>query len=375
MKLYLHIPFCKSKCIYCDFKSFPCADRNKINEYLIGLNKEITLAGAEFSSREITSVYFGGGTPSLLNLEQFSSVFNTLSNSFNLSNNIEITVECNPESVSKEKLQLMRSLGVNRISLGVQSLLDDNLKAIGRVHDRQTALDKIRLVKECLGNLSVDFIVGLPYDTFESIKEEIEEVAPFVDHISVYMLSVESGTPLEKLVESGKMILPDTDRQVDFFEHACKVLKDLGFERYEVSNFSKNGKRSNHNTGYWTREEYLGLGLNASSLTKIEKENGVVEERFKNTDDIEKYLLDARNSSSYFDFQRETTVLTNDEIYEETVMLALRLKDGIEESFLGSRANILKEKFADFITVANGRISLDDKGMDVMNHILVEILS
>lgn len=375
MKLYLHIPFCKSKCIYCDFKSFPCADRNKINEYLIGLNKEITLAGAEFSSREITSVYFGGGTPSLLNLEQFSSVFNTLSNSFNLSNNIEITVECNPESVSKEKLQLMRSLGVNRISLGVQSLLDDNLKAIGRVHDRQTALDKIRLAKEYLGNLSVDFIVGLPYDTFESIKEEIEEVAPFVDHISVYMLSVESGTPLEKLVESGKMILPDTDRQVDFFEHACKVLKDLGFERYEVSNFSKNGKRSNHNTGYWTREEYLGLGLNASSLTKIEKENGVVEERFKNTDDIEKYLLDARNSSSYFDFQRETTVLTNDEIYEETVMLALRLKDGIEESFLGSRANILKEKFADFITVANGRISLDDKGMDVMNHILVEILS
>ena len=375
MKLYLHIPFCKSKCIYCDFKSFPCADRNKINEYLIGLNKEITLAGAEFSSREITSVYFGGGTPSLLNLEQFSSVFNTLSNSFNLSNNIEITVECNPESVSKEKLQLMRSLGVNRISLGVQSLLDDNLKAIGRVHDRQTALDKIRLVKECLGNLSVDFIVGLPYDTFESIKEEIEEVAPFVDHISVYMLSVESGTPLEKLVESGKMILPDTDRQVDFFEHACKVLKDLGFERYEVSNFSKNGKRSNHNTGYWTREEYLGLGLNASSLTKIEKENGVVEERFKNTDDIEKYLLDARNSSSYFDFQRETTVLTNDEIYEETVMLALRLKDGIEESFLGEKADVLKDKFADFITVANGRISLDDKGLDVMNHILVEILS
>ena len=375
MKLYLHIPFCKSKCIYCDFKSFPCADRNKINEYLLGLNKEITLAGAEFSSREITSVYFGGGTPSLLNLEQFSSVFNTLSNSFNLSNNIEITVECNPESVSKEKLQLMRSLGVNRISLGVQSLLDDNLKAIGRVHDRQTALDKIRLVKECLGNLSVDFIVGLPYDTFESIKEEIEEVAPFVDHISVYMLSVESGTPLEKLVESGKMILPDTDIQVDFFEHACKVLKDLGFERYEVSNFSKNGKRSNHNTGYWTREEYLGLGLNASSLTKIEKENGVVEERFKNTDDIEKYLLDARNSSSYFDFQRETTVLTNDEIYEETVMLALRLKDGIEESFLGEKADVLKDKFADFITVANGRISLDDKGMDVMNHILVEILS
>ena len=375
MKLYLHIPFCKNKCLYCDFKSFPCADSDKINDYLLGLNKEISLAGTEFSSREITSVYFGGGTPSLLNLEQFSSVFNTLTNSFNLSNNIEITVECNPESVSKEKLQLMRSLGVNRISLGVQSLLDDNLKAIGRVHDRQTALDKICLIKEYFGNLSVDFIVGLPYDTFASIKEELELVASFVDHISVYMLSVESGTPLEKLVDSGKLILPDTDKQVDFFEYACNVLKDLGFERYEVSNFSKNGKRSNHNTGYWTREEYLGLGLNASSLTKISKENGVVEERFKNTDNIEKYLLDARNSLSYFDFERETTVLTDDEIYEETVMLALRLKDGIDESILGSKANVLKEKFADFITISNGRIALNDKGMDVMNHILVEILS
>ena len=117
------------------------------------------------------------------------------------------------------------------------------------------------------------------------------------------------------------------------------------------------------------------MGLNASSLTKISKENGVVEERFKNTDNIEKYLLDARNSLSYFDFERETTVLTDDEIYEETVMLALRLKDGIDESILGSKANILKEKFADFITISNGRIALNDKGMDVMNHILVEILS
>ena len=146
MKLYLHIPFCKNKCLYCDFKSFPCCENGRIDEYLASLNKEIALAGNEFFDREITSVYFGGGTPSLLTAEQFSSVVGTLTQSFNIPKDIEITVECNPESVTAEKLSAMASLGVNRISLGIQSLYDDNLKAIGRVHNRQTALDKVSLI-------------------------------------------------------------------------------------------------------------------------------------------------------------------------------------------------------------------------------------
>ena len=300
MKIYLHIPFCKNKCLYCDFKSFPCAEKGRIDEYITALNKEISLAGDEFKDRLITSIYFGGGTPSLLTVEQFSKIFNTLNKSFNIQKNIEITVECNPESVTDEKLSAMALLGVNRISLGVQSLYDDNLKAIGRVHSRQTALDKIHLIKEYFSNLSVDFIVGLPYDTEERIVSELNEVAHLVDHISVYMLSVESGTPLEKLVLEGKMQVADIDKQVDLFEVATDTLKNLGFERYEVSNFSRNGKRSNHNSGYWLREEYLGLGLNASSLVKNNQNDKCNEVRFKNTDNFENYVLDSLKSSNFY---------------------------------------------------------------------------
>lgn len=374
MKLYLHIPFCKNKCLYCDFKSFPCAENSRIEEYLTALCKEISLAGKEFKDREITSIYFGGGTPSLLSVEQFSSVFNTIKQSFNIPSNVEITVECNPESVTAEKLSAMALLGVNRISLGVQSLFDDNLKAIGRVHNRQTALDKIKLIKDYFSNLSVDFIVGLPFDTSERIEEELKEAAPLVNHISVYMLSVESGTPLEKLVAEGKIEVADADKQVDLFETACKTLESLGFDRYEVSNFAKDGLRSNHNTGYWTREEYLGLGLNASSLVKIHSEAGQQELRLKNIENFEKYLLDIRNSSKFFDFEREAETLSEDEIYEETVMLALRLSDGISKDILGEKADVLLSKFTDFVLDKGDKIALNGKGMDIMNHILVEIL-
>ena len=374
MKIYLHIPFCKNKCLYCDFKSFPCAEKGRIDEYITALNKEISLAGEEFKDRPITSIYFGGGTPSLLPVEQFSKIFNTLNKSFNIQKNIEITVECNPESVTAEKLSAMALLGVNRISLGVQSLYDDNLKAIGRVHSRQTALDKIHLIKEYFSNLSVDFIVGLPYDTEERIVGELNEVAHLVDHISVYMLSVESGTPLEKLVLEGKMQVADIDKQIDLFEVATDTLKNLGFERYEVSNFSRNGKRSNHNSGYWTREEYLGLGLNASSLVKNNQNDKCNEVRFKNTDNFGNYVLDSLKSSNFYDIEREKEVLSPDEIYEETVMLALRLSDGIDKEILGEKADVLLSKFSDFVIDKGDRIALNSKGMDIMNHILVEIL-
>ena len=380
MKLYIHIPFCKSKCFYCDFKSFPCSEDYAIFDYLNGLNREIELAGKVYGDRNITSIYFGGGTPSLLTKEQFESVFSTIKNSFNIPENIEITVECNPESVDEDKLTFLRSQGVNRISLGVQSLDDRSLKAIGRVHNCKTALEKIDLVKKHFDNLSVDFIVGLPYDNNKVIEDEIKAVADKVEHISVYMLSVEKGTPLEKLVESGKVVVADTDEQIDLFEHACSVLESAGFERYEVSNFAKDGHYSNHNNGYWLREEYLGLGLSASSLLKDETldENGKVlsvnERRLKNTNNFENYLLDARNSVDYEDFDREIEILEEAEIYDEIVMLALRMNTGVDKLLLGEKVKVLEEKFAPFIIDKGDKIALNGKGMDVMNHILVEIL-
>ena len=194
------------------------------------------------------------------------------------------------------------------------------------------------------------------------------------------MLSVEKGTPLEKLVESGKVVVADTDEQIDLFEHACSVLESAGFERYEVSNFAKDGHYSNHNNGYWLREEYLGLGLSASSLLKDETldENGKVlsvnERRLKNTNNFENYLLDARNSVDYEDFDREIEILEEAEIYDEIVMLALRMNTGVDKLLLGEKVKVLEEKFAPFIIDKGDKIALNEKGMDVMNHILVEIL-
>lgn len=373
MKLYVHIPFCKSKCLYCDFKSFSCKENNNVSVYLNGLNREIALAGEEFKDRNITSVYIGGGTPSLLDNEQLCSLISTLQSSFKIPKDAEFTVECNPESITREKLAFLRTQGVNRISLGVQSLFDDNLKAIGRVHDRATALEKIALAREYFDNLSVDFIVGLPHDTFDKVKDEIDLVAPLVSHVSVYMLQVEEGTPLEMLVKDGKIAIPDEDTQVELFEHACNTLQGHGFERYEVSNFSKNGCVSNHNVGYWTREEYLGLGLNASGL--IKDKFTAVERRVKNTDNLEKYLLDALNSTSYFDFDRDEYLLSNEEIFEESVMLGLRLNTGVDKALLGEdRLQVLLSKFDDYVIDRGDKIALNGKGMDVMNSILVEIL-
>ncbi len=343
-----------------------------ISDYLIGLNREISLAGKEYGTRRISSIYIGGGTPSLLSVSQFKSIFETLNKSFEINDNIEITVECNPESVTREKLIALKGLGVNRISLGIQSLNNDNLKSIGRIHTKETALEKVSLINEYFDNLSVDFIVGLPFDTLQIIDDELRAMAPQVQHVSVYMLSVEEGTPLEKLVENESLVLPDVDKQTDMFVHACSVLKKLGFKRYEVSNFAKDGHYSNHNTGYWTREEYLGLGLNASSLTFCEKLQK--EMRFKNTENFENYLLDAQKSTSYFNFDREVELLSDEEIYEEKIMLGLRLNTGVDKSLLGDKLDVLYSKFPDYILDFGDRIALDEEGMNVMNHILVEIL-
>jgi oxygen-independent coproporphyrinogen-3 oxidase len=213
----------------------------------------------------------------------------------------------------------------------------------------------------------------LPYDNFDVVKEEIESVSPMVDHVSVYMLQVEEGTPLKKMIDDGKMSVPDEDTQVDLFEHACRVLSEQGFERYEVSNFSKNGRQSNHNVGYWTREEYLGLGLNASGLI-FDTKTGA-QKRIKNTENLEKYLLDARNCATYLDFDREENLLSEDEIFEEKIMLGLRLNTGVDKSLLGqNRLNILLSKFGKYVVDKGDKVALTGEGMDIMNRILVEIL-
>ena len=201
MELYLHIPFCKRKCLYCDFNSYANCSRELIFGYLTALNRELELAGKEFLSSgkplELTSVFIGGGTPSLLEKEELESVVKAVKNNFDFAGDFEFTIEANPESLTEEKLALYRSLGINRLSVGVQSLYDDNLQAIGRIHDVKTALEKIKLARRYFDNLSCDLMIGLPFDTKERVQEEVATLANIVDHISVYQLILEENTPDE----------------------------------------------------------------------------------------------------------------------------------------------------------------------------------
>lgn len=374
MQLYLHIPFCKSKCAYCDFNSYACHDQAVILRYLTALNQEITLAGKRFADAKIDTVYIGGGTPSALDERKIESVLTSLENAFDLSAVKEFSIECNPESITDEKLAVYKQHGVRRVSIGVQSLSDDNLKTIGRLHTAKVALDKIRLAKEYFDNVSCDLIVGLPFDTEDGIREEVQTLCPVVDHISMYELSVEKGTRLERMIQNGKIVLPSDDDTQSLFDVAFDTAKQCGFERYEVSNFAKRGKISLHNFGYWTREEYLGLGAGAHSLVKTLDGKTLLENetRYANLSPLDDYINAVENVTDYKDIARESVEkLTQKDVTNEKIMLGLRTVKGVEKSLLHNVPDRLSAFFED---ADESRVRLTRDGVAVMNSILVEIL-
>lgn len=371
MQLYIHIPYCKAKCRYCDFNSYRCPDDRVVFEYLNGLNAEIQLASKTRCNALIDTVYIGGGTPSILSVEHLKMLVDCLKKSFDLSSVKEWTIECNPESITKEKLAFYKQVGINRLSIGVQSLYDDNLMAVGRIHNAQTALEKLSLARGYFDNLSCDLIVGLPYDSIERVENEIKTLAPYVSHISMYELILEEGTPLANDVKNGLVFLKNDDEVQEIFDRAISVAKDCGFDRYEVSNFAKNGKISLHNFGYWTREEYLGFGAGAHSFVKKLGDNNEVKEvRYSNVCDVKKYLENVNCAKEYTVIERDQyEVLLQKDIYNEQVMLGLRTKRGIDKNLVK-----IDEKLKNFFEIDNRFVRLNDKGMAVMNSILTEIL-
>lgn len=373
MQIYVHIPFCKSKCRYCDFNSYACHDKQAIFDYLNVLNHEISLASRSFSDAKIDTVYVGGGTPSLLEEEHARFLFDCLHDAFDLSNLKECTIECNPESITPKKLTLYKECGVNRISLGVQSLFDDNLKIIGRLHDFQNAIEKIKLARKYFDNVSADLIIGLPFDTKERIAQEVETLAPLVEHLSMYELSVEDGTALEKMIERGAISIPDDDATQDLFDVAIDTALGCGFERYEVSNFAKNGKISIHNFGYWQREEYLGFGAGAHSFLTTSNGADLLKNqtRFANFRSLNEYEKAVNYAKTYADINRDfCEYLTEKDVKEEEIMLALRTKRGVKSEMLPNIGDNLEK----FFERKDGYVSLTREGIAVMNSILVEIL-
>lgn len=374
MELYIHLPFCKSKCQYCDFNSYALCDGALQFSYIAALEREIRFAGEKYGGARIDSVYIGGGTPSVLDEKRIAGICRTLSQSFDLDSVKEFSIEANPESLTEDKLSAYREAGIDRISIGVQSLDDRNLRSMGRLHDSATALEKLALANKYFSNVSADLIIGLPYDACASVRAEICSVAPYLKHISVYQLTLEDGTPLKKRVQEGRIWLPDDDEVADMQDAAVNVLQQLGFARYEVSNFAREGFHSRHNMGYWTGEEYIGLGAGSHSF--VQTSDGVAPLsapiRFANPRDLNAYIAGINCVDAFDKIPRvDINVLSKTDILNEQIMLGLRTLRGVPEGLLKGRIPCELEQF--FVR-RDGRISLNDRGMEVMNGILVRIL-
>lgn len=269
--IYVHIPFCKQKCLYCDFASYACFGEREMRTYTDALCHEIEVRAEEASNvASGATIYFGGGTPSVLPTDCLEGIVSTLKSCGFWQKPAEATIEVNPGTADLEKLQRLRAAGFDRVSFGVQSLQDEELRSIGRIHTAQQALEVIALATQAgFRRISCDLIYGLPGQSLASLKDTICRLTKTgIEHMSVYGLIVEEGTPLERLVTSGRMVLPDEDIAADMYELVQRLLAEAGFERYEISNYAKNGQYSRHNTVYWQYHPYIAFGAAACGMEK-----------------------------------------------------------------------------------------------------------
>ncbi len=328
--LYIHIPFCVSKCKYCDFYS-TCLKDIPQEEYFEALKKELLLSSKKdiWKEREILSIYFGGGTPSLILPKYYEDFLSEVKNLFPLENNIEITLEANPKTLTKENLILYKQCGINRLSLGVQSFNNEILKFLGRAHKKEDAIKTFCLAREVgFKNISLDFIYGIPNQKILDIENdliEIKKLSP--EHLSFYALTIEENTVFGKMKKDGIFTEVSEDDFVKMDETISEGLKELGYNRYEISNYAKNGMESKHNMFYWDANDYLGLGAGAFGAY-CEYENGyaVRGERYSNIKSFRKYIDDIKAGKSIVDFleKNEKKVL----IFEY-ILVNLRKRKGI----------------------------------------------
>ena len=269
--IYVHIPFCKQKCLYCDFASYACFGEREMRTYTDALCHEIEVRAEEASNVAFgATIYFGGGTPSVLPTDCLEGIVSTLKSCGFWQKPAEATIEVNPGTADVNKLKRLREAGFDRISFGVQSLQDEELRTIGRIHNAEEALIAIDMARTAgFRRISCDLIYGLPGQSLASLKDTICRLTKTgIEHMSVYGLIVEEGTPLERLVTSGRMVLPDEDIAADMYELVQRLLAEAGFERYEISNYAKNGQYSRHNTVYWQYHPYIAFGAAACGMEK-----------------------------------------------------------------------------------------------------------
>lgn len=375
LELYLHIPFCVSKCKYCDFLSAPSGEEQR-QIYVERLCRRIRYWSDVIHNYgyEIVSIFVGGGTPSILTEAQITQVFEAVHKSFPIREDAEITLEMNPGTDVKDKLSVYRELGINRLSMGLQSADNEELKCLGRIHTYEDFRQVYQWAREAgFTNVNVDLMSAIPGQTLESYEDTLRKVADLEpEHISAYSLIIEEGTPFYERYGEGRHAeeLPDEDTERQMYVRTREILEDYGYHRYEISNYAKDGYECRHNLGYWDRKEYLGLGAGASSLMDhirwkepdhIGPSTGLVLEeredftRLRRKDEMEEFMflgLRKINGVSEYDFYKSFRV-SMDEIYKESI------------------ENLIKERL---LVREEDRIRLTDRGIDLSNYALSQFL-
>lgn len=364
--LYVHIPFCIKKCNYCDFNSSAAPDDLK-ERYIESLICEM----GKYKGEECDTVYIGGGTPTSLKAELLEKVLFGIRDNFKISQVAEFTVEMNPKTADMEKLKLMRDSGVNRLSVGVQSFCDNELRALGRVHTAEDAKEAIQLAKKAgFSNISIDLMSAVPYQTKESFAKSLDAaISQNPEHISCYSLILEEGTPLFNAVKMGEVTLCDEDTERELYDYGVDTLEKNGHFRYEISNFAKKGKESRHNLKYWNMEEYIGIGLSAHSFL-----GGV---RFSDTDSMEEY-----NNHHFESGKKE--ILTKEDMMSEFMFLGLRKTEGVSKKAFFDRfgedmTSVFQKPIERFLKMGflleeNGKIRLSREAVSVSNQIMCEFI-
>jgi oxygen-independent coproporphyrinogen-3 oxidase len=358
------------RCLYCDYVS--TTDLSLKEEYFNALYKEIALKGKKLKDRKVRTIYFGGGTPSFTEEEFILQTFRSLQENMDLSDLKEFTIEVNPESVDEKKVQFYKEIGINRISMGFQSTSDKILKTVGRAHDFNKGLESYKLLASFYDNINVDFILGLPYENFETVNsnlEFIEKMKP--SHISYYLLDSSHDTPLKHFLETKEMKLPDEDFVYELLDYIYDQLEKLEYNRYEISSWSLPNKECMHNKFYWYNLDYVGFGVSAGGH--------INNERYVNTSDVKAYITKLNNEELPYD-----TKNVNDEFTEliETLFLSLRLTRGITYDSLVQRfpknlvdnvLNQLKKNLEEYISIDDS-IKLTTKGLNFSRYVFENLL-
>lgn len=381
MELYIHLPFCKSKCRYCDFASYAGCEKH-MTSYVEALLTEAETAARELPTREIETVFIGGGTPSLLPADLLELLLSGIHHTFELPRGIEFTTEANPGTLTKPWLETAVKYGVNRLSMGMQAFQPELLKTLGRIHSFDQVKESVNMARSTgISNISLDLMFGLPGQTMEHWRETLRAALSLCpQHLSCYGLIPEENTPLKADLDAGRLILPDEEDERIMYDEAIDLLSVNGYEQYEISNFARPGFACHHNLGYWRQIPYLGLGASASSMLPTTSGKAVYL-RQTNPPGLQEYMQMVKSENWS---RRETIAVTRDDAKFETMMLGLRTTQGVSELAFEEMHGISLNacygaKLADLekrglVCSQSGFWRLTRRGMDVQNAILVELM-